>query len=101
VFITLDYCSSVASGTTNFIRSFSTTGGITNINNATNAISANGYGNFTAQSLSANPSSTINFSAGLSTTSTYGLSIFVDWNRNFNFELSERVYFTRLFRGAS
>ena len=95
VLVSITYCTSTSTGTTYFINGFTTTGGILNINNQTNAISANGYGNFTAQSASQFPSATLNFSTAVSAGGSYGLAIFVDWNNDFDFaDAGETVYAT-------
>ena len=95
VLVSVTYCASTSTGTTYFINGFTTTGGVLNINNQTNAISANGYGNFTAQSASQYPSATLNFSTAVSAGGDYGLAIFVDWNNDFDFaDAGEAVYTT-------
>jgi hypothetical protein len=96
------YCSSTFSNTTYYINAFSTTGGSVNINNATNGISASGYGSFTNQNVTIPPGETVNFNAALaspSASSTYGFSVYVDWNNNLDFtDAGERVYTTAGYR---
>jgi trimeric autotransporter adhesin len=81
------YCASTgpASQGSDYFTNFTTTGGSTNINN-TSTFSANGYGNFTAQTVTQYQGGTINYSAtspGISNGSTF--SIFVDWNQDGDF----------------
>ena len=88
------YCTpSNASGTTYGINNFSTTGGTTNITNNGSGFSATGLGNFTAMVVTQQTGSAINFSITGMSTSTYGMAIFVDWNRNGLFtDAGEQMY---------
>ena len=85
------YCISTSTGSGSYMSNFSTTGGFTNIANASGAWSATGYGDFTAQSVSQAAGGTVNFSAAFVGT-TVGFAIWVDWNNNLQFETGERVY---------
>lgn len=78
-----DYCLPSSTTTTSRINSFSTTLCPTNITNTTNASSAGGYGNFTAQSVSQYQSLAVNFS--VATTASMGIAIWVDWNNDDDF----------------
>lgn len=87
------YCPSTASGTTYYINTFATTGGLTNITNNTNAVSSGGYGNFTAQSASQYPALAVNFTSTFSGSVSYGFAIFIDWNNDMDFlDAGETVY---------
>lgn len=86
------YCASTTTGTGYYISDFSTTGGTANITNNTSGLSASGYGNFTAQSVSQQPYGTVNFSATFSG-GTFGFNIWVDWNNDLDFDdPGEKVY---------
>ncbi len=81
------YCASTgpASQGSDYFTNFTTTGGSANINN-TSTFSSNGYGNFTAQTVTQAQGGTINYSAtspGIGNGSTF--SIFVDWNQDGDF----------------
>jgi hypothetical protein len=80
---TSGYCIPSGSNGSYWITNFTTTTGITNINN-TSAAAPGGYANFTAQSCSQVQGSTINFS--ISTNSgTHNFYIWVDWNNDGDF----------------
>ncbi|MFB9090022.1 GEVED domain-containing protein, partial [Flavobacterium paronense] len=81
----VDYCANTTTTTTTYINTFTTTGGITNISNATNAISANGYGNFITQSVSQYANSPINYTLTITAPSTGSAAIWVDWNADGDF----------------
>ncbi|MFP9116124.1 beta strand repeat-containing protein, partial [Flavobacterium sp. RHBU_3] len=87
------YCTPASTSSTYYISNFATTGGYTNISNTSSGYSTGGYGNFTAQSLSASTVTTpIGFSASFST-GTYGMSIWVDWNNDLDFaDSGEQVF---------
>lgn len=84
------YCAAGGTNSGRYINNFSTTGGTTNINNAT-GYSAGGYGNFTSQAVVAAPGTTINFNTSF-TGSTYRFKIWVDWNNNYAFEATEVMF---------
>lgn len=89
------YCTNTnTTNTTYYISSFSTTGGTTNITNNASGFSTNGYGNFTAMTVSAVQGSTINFSIATNNgTYTYGFGIWVDWNQDGDFaDSGEQMY---------
>jgi len=91
------YCINTGGSASYYISTFSTTLGTTNISNNTGALSASGYGNFTAQSASAMQGVTLNFSitTGSSAFSTYGFGIWIDWNQDGDFnDAGENVYIT-------
>ena len=78
-------------GTGYYINNFATTGGSTNIANAT-TFSSGGYGNYTAQVVSQQPYATVNFTTAF-TGGNLGFNIWVDWNNDMDFDdLGEKVY---------
>lgn len=86
------YCSSTTTGTGYYISDFSTSGGTANITNNASGLSASGYGNFTAMSVSQQPYGTVNFSSTYSG-GTFGFNIWVDWNNDLDFDdPGEKVY---------
>ena len=89
----------VPSSTSNltYIDSFSTTGGTTNISNNVSGYTTGGYqNNFSSTGVTTFSGGSINYSftlvAGVATGVNAGVAIWVDWNSNLSFELSERVY---------
>src|SRR5690606_10018892 len=88
----ITYCSPTSTYTGDYIRNFSTTGGITNISNLGSGFSAPGYGDFyTAYSASQIAGGSLNFVETYSGGS-HGFNIWVDFNRNGTFETSEYLY---------
>jgi len=87
------YCTNTNTTNTNFfINSFSTTGGTTNITNNSSGFSANGYGDFTAMTVTQLQNGTINFSI-TETGGTMHFGIWVDWNDDGDFaDAGEEVY---------
>jgi hypothetical protein len=89
----VNYCvPAAATSTASFFNLFTTTGGVTNINNAT-GFSTGGYGNFVVQSASQYQGDPISFNTGLSGT-TVGVSVYVDWNSDGDFTDSGEVVAT-------
>ena len=77
-----------------YINNFSTTGGTTNITNNGSGFSTNGYGNYTAMTVTQTQSSSVNFSI-TSGNGTMGYGIWVDWNQDGDFaDAGEQVYIT-------
>ena len=85
------YCVPSSTSTSYYINNFSTTGGFTNISNLNSGQSPNGYGAFLTQVVSQNPGNSVSFNMSFGS-GTYGGAIFIDWNQNGIFELSERVF---------
>ena len=95
------YCTiPAATSSSSYFDSFTTTGGITNITNASSGFSANGYGDFTNLISKVNPGQTINFNTVLAGT-TVGVSVWVDWNMDGTFATSERVFGTTSYVSAA
>jgi len=87
------YCLTSGSNSGRYVNNFSTTGGYTNISNLASGYSASGYGDFTAQSVSAEAGSSVNFSADY-TGGTFYTGIWVDWNNDLDFnDANEQVFF--------
>ncbi len=86
------YCSSTSTLTGYYISNFSTTGGTANITNNSSGLSASGYGNFTAMTVSQQPYGSVNFSSTYFGGS-FGFNIWVDWNNDLDFDdPGEKVY---------
>ncbi|HMI06744.1 MAG TPA: GEVED domain-containing protein [Flavobacterium sp.] len=86
------YCTSTSTGTFAYIDNFTTTGGISNINNTT-VLSTGGYGDYSATlSASQLAGQPINFSSSY-TGGTHGFAIWIDWNSDNDFaDAGESVY---------
>ena len=84
--LTVNYCTPTGFATSSayWITNFTTTAGLTNINNTSGAGTPSGYSNFTAQSCSQFPGSSINFSISTNTSSHY-FYIWIDWNNDGDF----------------
>ncbi|MBD3582703.1 fibronectin type III domain-containing protein [Flavobacterium selenitireducens] len=78
-------CASTSTSTSYYITGFSTTGALRNITNTGTVQSASGYGNYTAMSASQVPGGSVNFSVTWPS-STYGVSVFIDWNNDGDFD---------------
>lgn len=86
------YCPAISSATGYYISNFSTTGGTANITNNGTTLSASGYGNYTAMSVSQQNFGAINFSSTF-VGGTFGFNIWVDWNDDMDFnDTGELVY---------
>lgn len=86
-----NYCTpTIVTSGASYYDSFSTTGGVTNINNSASGFSTNGYGNFSAQSVSQFQNSTVNFATTI-VGATVGCAVWVDWDQNGVFDATERV----------
>ena len=88
--LSLAYCMPPAPATTTtYVNNFSTTGGITNISNLGTGFTTGGYANYSAQSCSQYPSSSISYSITSvrtdSTDQTFFYYIWVDWNNDGDF----------------
>ena len=92
------YCAAGGTNSSRYINNFSTSGGISNINNPS-TYSAGGYGNYTSQAVLAAPGSTVGFSSTFMG-GTFGFKIWVDWNSNSVFDASETMYASGGFQAA-
>lgn len=88
------YCNATSSDIGYYIRRFRTAGGLTNIDNLSGNLSAGGYGDFTAMSVSQQPYGVVTFTANYTGNGdTYGFSIWIDWNDDLDFtDAGEKVY---------
>ena len=92
-----NFCIPTSTSALTYINSFSTTSGSTNITNNTSGYTVGGYqDNFATTGVTSFVGGSFNYSftlvAGATAGFDAGVAIWVDWNRNFTFELSERVY---------
>jgi hypothetical protein len=91
------YCDYIiTSSSPKHINNFVTTGAVTNINNigSGQGTTTSGYSDFTSTVLQSYETQTVDFTIEASNTSTYGVSIFIDWNNDFTFDPAEKVYGT-------
>jgi hypothetical protein len=89
----LSYCRPTSDASIDFINHFTTSGGDMNISNLNTGFSSPGYADYTNHFVSHTAGGTVNFSltAG-SAAYTYGVAIWVDWNKNGIFEAGEKVH---------
>ncbi len=86
-----NYCAIPPPSTSDsYFNAFTTTGGLSNINNTNSGFAPNGYGDYLALSASQYLRQPISFSTTL-VGGPAGVAIWVDWNHNRIFEASERV----------
>lgn len=97
------YCAPVSSLNSTYINSLSTSGGTIDINNQNSGASAfpYGYQNFyDTNAMTIDPGSVFNITYGVfggrSNVNT-GVAIWIDWDKNNIFELSERIYIRSYF----
>ncbi|RYE22202.1 MAG: hypothetical protein EOP51_13830, partial [Sphingobacteriales bacterium] len=84
--LTVNACVPSSTSSSDYINSFSTSGGITNISNTSSGYSTGGYGNFyTTHSASQNAGGILSFSETHVGTGMHGLKIWVDWNNDGDF----------------
>ncbi len=97
VLVSLQYCTPSGS-TSYYISNFTTTNGVTNINNTTGT-SVGGYTNYSSTlSCSQYPGSAVNYSITTGSTSTYYYYIWIDWNNDLDFaDANETVLATTSF----
>lgn len=90
------YCDFTYSTTNapSFIYSFKTLNALTNVNNesALGGVTTNGYSDYSSMTIGAFATQEIDFELISSVVSTHGVSIFVDWNNDFIFDASEKIY---------
>jgi len=84
------YCPGNAEGGSGSIDDFTTTGGYENIDNQDTG-EENGYEDYTDMIVSQLPGSSFDFSAN-TTGSSAGFAIYIDYNQDFEFDSSEKVY---------
>ncbi|WP_107037268.1 GEVED domain-containing protein [Brumimicrobium mesophilum] len=90
------YCDYSSTSNTYFVNGFETFTAISNIANLNTGggTTTASYSDFTTISASGYELLDIDFTITASGTSTYGFAVFVDWNNDFNFDLSERMFNT-------
>ena len=91
----LCYCTVAGSNSDYYINNLATTGGVANITNNNSGYSAGGYGNFTNLAVSQVSGNSVNITAnfGSSTSYTFGVGVWVDWNQDGDFvDAGEQVY---------
>ena len=96
------HCIPSSSNTLYWLSNVATTGGLTNFNNTT-ALSANGYGDYSAtQSVSAFAGNSFNLSANYNVSNYYYFAkVWVDWNNDLDFDdAGETMYTTPTFSFA-
>ncbi len=92
----IGYCEPTLTSTTTtyYISRFTTTGGVTNIDNATDGTGRSYSDFYGTHSASAYPGLTIDFTITIAGGSTHGSAVWVDWNNDMTFGEDERVYHT-------
>jgi hypothetical protein len=96
----LIYCPSNSSSSLyGYINNFATSGGLTNITNNGSGFSSGGYGDFTSMSVGQTAGSSVSFSCSFNS-GTFGVAVWIDWNRNGVFEGAERVFNTTSYVGS-
>lgn len=88
------YCVPSSTLATTYINNFSTTGGSTNISNLASGYTPTGYkDNFDSGAVSQYATASFTFTTAI-VGGTAGTAVWVDWNKDLIFELSERVFVT-------
>ncbi|HRP90971.1 MAG TPA: GEVED domain-containing protein [Edaphocola sp.] len=96
------YCTPGGSNANYFINSFSTTGAVQNISKLNTGFTPNGYADYTStDTVIQEQSAVVNFSINGNTSSTYGFSVFVDWNHNGIFEATEKMFGTSAYANSA
>ena len=90
------YCTPSFSNTSDYIESFTTTGGEQNIDNQNSGQGTGGYSNFyDTHFVSAEPETEIGFSVVRGYNDNYNYAIWVDWNKDYEFDnTTEKVAYT-------
>ncbi|HTO15954.1 MAG TPA: GEVED domain-containing protein, partial [Edaphocola sp.] len=96
------YCTPGGSGTSYYMTNFNTTGAAQNVNVNNTALPAGGYKDNTAtDTVSQVQSSTVNVSFTGAPSNTYGFAVWVDWNQNGTFEVSEKMFNTSSYSASA
>lgn len=86
------YCVPSSTSTATFINNFSTAGAMANISNLASGYTTGGYqNNYDTAGMTHFAGGTFSITSAI-TGGTAGLNVWVDWNNNFLFEDSERIY---------
>lgn len=86
------YCIPSSAAATTFINNFATTNGVTNITNLSGFALPTGYADFTSQIVTQAPGFSVGFTVGVTTPINTGIAIWVDWNNDGTFDVSERMF---------
>ena len=87
----IDYCTPEGTNSGRYINNFSTTGGLQNISNLGSGFSTGGYGDFfDTHTLEAIQGEEVDFTADF-VGGTFGFRIWVDWNQDGVFDVTEEV----------
>jgi hypothetical protein len=88
------YCIPVGTSTATYIDNFSTTGGAMNISNLGSGLATDNYiDNSATMAVSAAPDTSFDFEATI-VSGTAGFAVWVDWNNDLTFEVSEVAFST-------
>lgn len=87
------YCIPSANNTASYFSNFTTTGGITNINNTTGFATPSGYADYSSMIVTQSVGQSVSFVTTI-VGPTVGVAIWVDWNNNATFDPAERMYNT-------
>ncbi|RYZ56490.1 MAG: T9SS type A sorting domain-containing protein [Sphingobacteriales bacterium] len=86
------YCTVSGTTATYYISNFVTTGGSTNISNATPYVTG-GYADYSAQAVSQYATGSVSFTTSFGGGSTQGFNIYIDWNNDLDFaDAGETAY---------
>ena len=89
--VTLSYCAASGTGGNSYITNFVTSGGVTNISNAS-GFTAGGYANY-SPTVSCSQAAGLGLNFTLNYISDPGTKIFIDWNNDLDFnDVGENVY---------
>ena len=87
------YCQYTSTSTSYYINNFVTDEAVQNISNTNSGQSQNGYGNFTDMVVTSFAGGEFTFNANFAGNGySYGFNIWIDLNKNMEFEPSEKVY---------
>ncbi|WP_438966524.1 fibronectin type III domain-containing protein [Flavobacterium sp.] len=87
------YCFPTGTSSLSYVDNFSTTLASTNITNNASGFSTGNYGDFTNLSLTLGSTQSFDFNVGI-VGATVGCAIWIDWDNDLSFDLSDMVYST-------
>lgn len=91
------HCIPVATSASSYINDFTTTGALTNLSNTGSGFTTGGYANnYSTMSVESFAGGTVNFNMAI-VGGTVGAAIWVDFNNNLIFEVSEALYSTNAY----
>ncbi len=96
------YCTYTTNNTGDYIQSFQTSGALPDIVNLNNGqgTTSQGYSDFTSMTAGGYETQQIGFTITTNSGGTYGYSVYIDWNNNFTFDASEKVFGTSSYTGS-